>query len=183
MAVAYSEYFVCLIDLSVITHGGCALLTSVHVCAEIIPINLNLNFTMPYYTTQNILCDHSITKLDRIMWYTTFWCPMSANSKLVNNISVALLVFKWAAKIFIVYLGQIYSDQWTNSCYTDILFEGLGVYHLMRHFSVWFGCKMTIIYIQTVVANIVLVRVIYTAPRHSFIRTKIRTRRTTWPTT
>ena len=91
-------------------------------------------YPIPYYTIQNISHDHRNTKLDRIMWYTIFWQPMSANSKLVRYISVALLVFKWAAKIFIVYLGQIYSDQWTNSCYTDFLFEGLGVYHLMRHY-------------------------------------------------
>ena len=55
---------------------------------------------------------------------------------MVRYFSVALLVFKWAAKIFIVYLGQIYSNQWTNYCYTDIFFEGLGVYCLMRHFYI-----------------------------------------------
>ena len=87
-------------------------------------------------TIQNVSHDCSKTKLDRIMWYTIFWCPMSVNSKLVNNISVALLVFKWAAKIFIVHLSQIYSDQWANSCYTDILFKGLGVYHLMWYFYI-----------------------------------------------
>ena len=76
--------------------------------------------TIPYYTIQKILRDHSNTKLGRFMWYTTFWPPMSANSKMVNNISVALLVFKWAARICIVYMGQIYYDQWTNSCYTTL---------------------------------------------------------------
>ena len=90
--------------------------------------------TIPYYTIHNVSHDCSNTKLDRIMWYTTFWCPMSANSKLVRYISVALLVFKWAAKIFIVYLGQIYSDQWTNSCFIDILFEGWEYSCLMQHF-------------------------------------------------
>ena len=55
---------------------------------------------------------------------------------LVRYISVILLVFKWAAKTFIVYLGQNYSDQWTNSCYTDILFGGLGVYCLMQYLFV-----------------------------------------------
>ena len=97
-------------------------------------VSLEEGSSQTYYAIQNVFCDHSNTKLDRIMWYTTFWRPMSANSKMVRYISVALLVFKWATKIFIVYLGQIYSDQWTYSCYTDILFKGLGVYCLMWHF-------------------------------------------------
>ena len=90
--------------------------------------------TIPFYTIQNISRDHGNIKLDRIFWFTTFWPPMSANSKMGRYTSVALLVFKWAAKIFIVYLGQIYSDQWTNSYYTDILFEGVGVYRLISYF-------------------------------------------------
>ena len=83
--------------------------------------------------------------LDTNKWFyegVNLWSRhlMSVNSKLVNSISVALLVFQYAAKIFIVYLSQIYSDQWTNSCYTDISFKGLGVYGLMWHFLLknWF---------------------------------------------
>ena len=63
--------------------------------------------TIPYYTIQNVSHDHSNTKLDRFMWYTTFWPPMSANSKMVRYFFVAVLVFKWAAKIFIVYFWAI----------------------------------------------------------------------------
>ena len=91
--------------------------------------------TPPLQEYSSVLYYSSNTKLDRFMWYTTFLPPMSANSKIVRYTYVAILVFKWAAKIFIVYLGQIYSNQWTNSCYTDILFKGLGVYRLMWHFS------------------------------------------------
>ena len=45
---------------------------------------------------------------------------MSANSILVNNISVDLLVFKWTAQILIVFLCSIHYYQLTNSSYKDI---------------------------------------------------------------
>ena len=52
-----------------------------------------LYYTILYYTK----CrdhDRSNMELNLIMWYTTFWSSIYTNSKMVNNISVALSVFK-----------------------------------------------------------------------------------------
>ena len=65
-----------------------------------------LYYTILYYTKRRD-CDRSYMEIDGIMWYTTFWSSIYANSKMVNNISVALSVFKWAAQIFIVCLVNL----------------------------------------------------------------------------
>ena len=43
---------------------------------------------------------------DRFMWCTTFWRPMSVNSKKVSYIYVALLVFEWEAKMSEVFFWE-----------------------------------------------------------------------------
>merc|ERR1712074_335646 len=52
-----------------------------------------LYYTILYYTKCHDR-DCSYMEIDGIMWYTTFWSSMYTNSKMVNNISVALSVLK-----------------------------------------------------------------------------------------
>ena len=62
-----------------------------------------LYYTILYYT--KVSRDCSNIEEDIIIWYSIFWSSMNANSILVNNISVALSVFKWGSQIFLLCLG------------------------------------------------------------------------------
>ena len=88
-----------------------------------------LYYTILYYTKCRDR-DRSYMEIDGIMWYTTFWSSIYANSKMVNNISVALSVFKWAAQIFIVCLvnlggggglGPVYTIIYCSTIYYGIM--------------------------------------------------------------
>ena len=91
--------------------------------------------TIPYYTKQNISCDRSNTKLDRIIWHTTFWgqffvrragsIPPYAALLPKNPLHVTI---KYNT---IQYKGWEYIHSILGPSY---LFEGLGVYRLMQHF-------------------------------------------------
>ena len=70
-----------------------------------------LYYTILYYTKRRNR-DRSYMEIDGLMWYTTFWSSIYDNSKMVNNISVTLSVFKWAAQIFIVSYWKNFKKFW-----------------------------------------------------------------------